>query len=81
MTNDVHAIERDIRAHLKPLDIPITAIKVDEAISKLKAKDEYDLCAEHLQFAREEIVPFLTQIINLIFNRCHMPNILKGRVL
>ena len=81
---DIIKIEDTARKNLRPLSIPITDLEVNEAIGKLKlnkAKDEYDLTAEHLRNARDEIVPFLTQVINVILNEARMPNIIKGGVL
>ena len=81
---DVLNIESICKNDLQPLCIPITCAEVNEAICKLKlnkACDEFNLAAEHLRHAKEEIVPFLTAVINLITNTGKMPDVLKGGLL
>jgi hypothetical protein len=81
---DVLAIEKSSKFQQKPLVIPITTLEVAEAVTKMKknkAKDEYNLTAEHLQFAQEESVSFLTPLVNKIMNDSSVPSKLKGGLL
>ena len=81
---DTKAIEIQAVEQLVPLSLPITQAEVHHTISKLKlhkAKDEFQLVAEHIRYAKDEIVPFLTAIINMVINSGRMPDVIKGGVL
>jgi exonuclease III len=81
---DILAIEETSNLEKKRLAIPITTTEVQEAITKMKnnkAADEFDLTAEHLKNAAEEIAPFLTSIVNNIVNESKIPSMLKGSLL
>ena len=82
--SDVDEITVVPRGDRKPFSIPITETEIEVAIDKMKvnnAKDEYDLVVEHPQFAKDEIIPFLTIIVNIVLNTAKMTNLLKGSVL
>ena len=76
---DVNDIESICLEQRQPVD-PVTNKEVKSAILDLKnnkAADYMELSAEHLKMAEEELTPFITDIVNEIFNLSEVPSILK----
>ena len=80
----VENLKSSLLSDVLPLTIPITATEVAMAISSLKknkAKDEFDITAEHLQHASSSIAAFITPTVNEIFNTGVIPQCLKSGII
>ena len=76
---DVNVIESICSAQGKPVD-PVSNDEIQKVIANLKnnkAADYMGLCAEHFKMASQELVPYITDLVNKILSTSEVPHILK----